>query len=595
MTDLQKQDKAFARKLAGAVATVQAWEDDPSLLQECRVLLPWEALRDERGIYADYPQDHVRLFSPNARFVNRMARWFKRDFMTWVNNPPCALCASPDTRYETVRSAETAEEEEGQAKRVEVYWCETCDAQTTVFPRFQAPRKLLGTRRGRCGELANLFGLLCRAVGLETRYILDVTDHVWTEVRVGDDWLMVDSCEGVVDEPSVRKMTARGALEEFWLMIFVASLQMYEAGWGKKLIYIVAVAADHCCEVTWRYTRQGHRDDFEERRRLHCSSEVMGEGMIREEHERLVTGLTSRAQEDLQKRLAQEAKLLSGFRQLHEWTEDYGQGRISGSLQPESDLVHVDIDLIGGKTDEAEASMVKYLTKGRMQSKESAFMLCCIAVLLMSLFPPVAAFGGGIPSLAHRHQVTSSRLYAEELTTTAAVTSSVKIRDGLYGELGDVADIIMDSFYTDARPPWTHMYRLAELNRLQQNFPYAGREFHRMIVALAEIDGEKHIAGFCDIDARKPNRPTSYKFNPRPYLSDLCVAPTFRRKGVARSLIDHCEQFCRDLGKSDIFIRVERRNDAAIKMYTDMGYQEIENLLDDSEIIIVLQKSLDST
>lgn len=170
----------------------------------------------------------------------------------------------------------------------------------------------MDTRKGRCGEYSNLFGLFCRAAGFETRLVLDLSDHLWTEVRLGDNWIMADSCEGIIDKPS-----------------------MYEYGWGKDgLCYMIAIASDHVVDVTPRYTRKFLTDDFQTRRRTHTTSENATAHIIRELNQELGQNLTKSAREELNRRRQLEDAELQLFKQSTDWTpqEKYGRGRISGSL-----------------------------------------------------------------------------------------------------------------------------------------------------------------------------------------------------------------------------------------------------------------------
>lgn len=59
--------------------------------------------------------------------------------------------------------------------------CPNCGTMVK-FPRYCDPEPLLISRRGRCGEWANVFTLFCRALGYDARFVHDETDHVWTEV-----------------------------------------------------------------------------------------------------------------------------------------------------------------------------------------------------------------------------------------------------------------------------------------------------------------------------------------------------------------------------------------------------------------------------
>ncbi len=140
-----------------------------------------------------------------------------------------------------------------------------------------------------------------------------------------------------------------------------------------------------------------------------------------------------------------------------------------------------------------------------------------------------------------------------------------------YADLNPVSDIIMDSFY-DNKTTWRRLLKLSELNRLQQNFPYVDTDLHQMFVAVETRKDEitptkpRTIVGFVDIDAR-PCRPEIRL--PRPYLSDLAVHPGYRRRGIAKALVEACEDFCRNIPRQELYIRVEESNQAAMDMYME--------------------------
>lgn len=176
----------------------------------------------------------------------------------------------------------------------------------------------------------------------------------------------------------------------------------------------------------------------------------------------------------------------------------------------------------------------------------------------------------------------SSGTEQQEAPSSSPSEVTYRIRDCQYRELTDVATLVVESFYDKKKVNLVarKLYRLAEMNRLQQNFPYPeSRSVHRMLVIEAspqEGEEEPTIVGFCDVDAR----PCATKLKlPRPYLSDLAVDPNHRRKGLARMLVEASEEFVQSdkIGDGapfdELWIRVAADNEAALGLYRDkLGY-----------------------
>jgi transglutaminase-like putative cysteine protease len=98
--------------------------------------------------------------------------------------------------------------------------------------RHTDPLAILKYGKGRCGEYSILYTALCLALGYRARIVLDMSDHVWTEVydKAQRRWIHIDPSEKRIDDP-----------------------KMYERDWKKNLTKIIALENGEAEDVTKNY------------------------------------------------------------------------------------------------------------------------------------------------------------------------------------------------------------------------------------------------------------------------------------------------------------------------------------------------------
>jgi ribosomal protein S18 acetylase RimI-like enzyme len=142
----------------------------------------------------------------------------------------------------------------------------------------------------------------------------------------------------------------------------------------------------------------------------------------------------------------------------------------------------------------------------------------------------------------------------------------------------------------------------------QQNLAKKDQQSIIMMVACRTSNGD--IVGVCEVDNRLPQE-KKQMLEYRPYMCNLAVDLKWRRKGIAKALVESCEKVALLRWRAQkLYLKVREENIPAQILYKSLGYgvllssyqddrtkehqQSVKEYLEDGSAALVFYKNLDS-
>ncbi len=148
------------------------------------------------------------------------------------------------------------------------------------------------------------------------------------------------------------------------------------------------------------------------------------------------------------------------------------------------------------------------------------------------------------------------------------------IRHAYLKDIYDLADVITQSFYSyQGLLCWLYpLFRLGVCEDLRIRLNSYSADYSCLVATKTTGDLSSEVVGTVEV-AMRSHSFWSNSGDRYPYICNLAVKHSCRRQGIARQLLQKCEQIASEWGFSEICLHVLEDNHQAKKLYFTSGYQ----------------------